>query len=367
MPEAIVPMAGNGEASLRKENQRLNKIVRALMNRVERGMDTQGSDFSLFQTAVMLEDQVRRRTHELEAALHENEKINLDLQRTKERLEREREAQNILISKLEQATSQLMQAEKLASLGSLVAGVAHELSTPLGNTLTVASTLQEVVRNFAQKIDGGTLHRQALSDFIAQCRDASSLIERNSQRAAELIGNFKQVAVDRTSMRRRGFDLLQTLNQTVSTLRPQLKHTSHRMEVHADPGIVMESYPGPLEQIVANLVSNSLQHGFDGVREGCIRIAARLADTDHVLLTYSDNGTGMSEEVARRAFDPFFTTRLGSGGSGLGLYITYNLTTAVLGGTIRLHSTPGRGVRLELRLPRIAPNPGRTEEESYAA
>ncbi|MBI1892235.1 MAG: HAMP domain-containing histidine kinase [Burkholderiales bacterium] len=367
MPERDMLPIGSGQAALRDEITRLNKIIRALMNRVERSMDTNASDFSLFQTAIMLEDQVRERTHALEVALHENEKINFDLQCTKERLEREREEQKILIAKLEQATNHLMQAEKLASLGSLVAGVAHELSTPLGNSLTVASTLKEVIANFIQHIESGTLHRRVLQDFVSQCRDAAVLIERNSQRAADLIGNFKQVAVDRTSMRRRSFDLRQTLDQVASTLHPQFKHCRHRLEIAVEPGIIMESYPGPLEQIIANLASNSLQHGFEGIDEGRIRIAAEARDDGHVVLSYTDNGVGMSEEVVRRAFDPFFTTKLGSGGSGLGLYIIYNLTTAVLGGTIQLDSKTGRGASFTLTLPRVAPQGKSTEEESYAA
>lgn len=366
--------------TLREENARLKKIVQALINRAERSMNTQASDFGLFQTAIMLEDQVRERTQELEAALRENEKINRALQRTKEQMEREieerkrahqaleqeREEQKRLIVKLEKAMNQLVQTEKLASLGSLVAGVAHELNTPLGNSLSVASTLNEVIDDFARKVEEGRLSKQGLLDFLAQCRDAANLVVRNSQRAAGLIGNFKQVAVDQTSMRRRSFDLRQCLEEVLSTLQPKLKHSNHRVELDVPPGITLESYPGPIEQIVANLFTNSLLHGFDGIPSGTIRIGLACADADRVTLSYADNGVGMSEAVAKRVFDPFFTTKLGSGGSGLGLYIAYTLATAILGGSIRLTSAPGQGVRFELSLPRQAPVAARGEE-GYAS
>ena len=380
MAELMASAAASEEQRLRNEIVRLNKVVQALMNRAERSMNAQGSDFGLFQTAIVLEDQVRDRTRELEAALRENEKINRALQRTTEQmeceieerkrahaaLEREREEQKVLIVRLEQAMNQLVQAEKLAALGSLVAGVAHELNTPLGNSLTVASALNEVIRNFTDRFHAGGLSKQALRDFIAQCHEAAQLIERNSQRAAALIGNFKQVAVDQTSMRRRKFDLRQALDEVLSTLQPNLRYTRHHLVVEVEPGIELEGYPGPIEQIIANLVTNSLLHGFEGIDEGIIRISAERRGQDHVALTFSDNGIGMSEATARRAFDPFYTTKLGKGGSGLGLYIVYNLATVVLGGTIELASSPGQGARFELLLPRIAPEAPVAEEESHA-
>lgn len=366
---------------LRAEIARLNKIVHALMNRAERDMSTRRSDFGWFQSSILLEDEVRARTRELEAALRDNERINRDLQGAKESLEQEveerarahaaleqeREAQKGLIARLELAMDQLVQTEKLAALGSLVAGVAHELNTPLGNSLTVASALSQQVDGFVDQVESGSLRKQALLDFVAQCREAAALVERNCRRAAELIGNFKQVAVDQTSMRRRRFDLRQALEEVLSTLQPKFRHTAHRLDLEVPAGIVVDSFPGPIEQIIANLVSNSLQHGFEAVAAGSIRIAAEAVDPEQILLSYSDDGTGIPEDIAKRVFDPFFTTKLGSGGSGLGLYIVYNLATAVLGGTIELSSSVGHGVRFDLRFPRVAAAPvavGR--EDKYA-
>lgn len=379
MSEALAPAIASADSALQAEIVRLNKVVRALINRAERSMSSQGSDFSLFQTAIMLEDQVRERTLELESALSMIKKTNRTLQCTQERmrreieerelahatLEREREEQKILIAQLEQAMNQLVQAEKLAALGSLVAGVAHELNTPLGNSLTVASTLKGTIEDFVRQFEAGELRKQALFDFLAHCREAALLVERNSLRAANLIGNFKQVAVDQTSMRRRRFDLRQALDEVLSTLQPNLRHTRHHLEIAAEPGIILDSYPGPIEQIITNLLTNSLLHGFEGVTEGTIRIHAKMHENDCVALHYADNGVGMSEAVARRAFEPFFTTKLGSGGSGLGLYIVYNLATAVLGGTIQLFSSPGTGARFEMLLPRVVPETPSVHTENH--
>jgi signal transduction histidine kinase len=375
-----VATAGAEVAALQAEIARYKKIIEVLMDHAEQRRSTQGSDFGLFQTTVLLEDQVRERTKELEAALHENEKINRTLHRTQaqmageieerkrahEALQREKDEQKVLIAKLEQATSQLVQAEKLASLGSLVAGVAHELNTPLGNSLMVASALGGMVDSFAEQVAAGALRKQALLDFLEHCRNAAALLQRNSQRAADLIGNFKQVAVDQTSMRRRSFDLRQALDEVLSTLQPELKHTPFHLEVAVPPGIVLESYPGPIEQIVTNLLTNTLLHGFEGRTTGNIRIDAEVVAGGQVLLRYSDDGVGIAEGIAKRVFDPFFTTKLGSGGSGLGLYIVYNLTTAVLGGHIKLRSAPGQGACFELLLPLVAPDNSLGGENSYA-
>jgi signal transduction histidine kinase len=253
------------------------------------------------------------------------------------------------------AMRQLVQTEKLASLGSQVAGFAHELNTPLGNVLTVATTLRDRSEEFAATVaEGASLRRSTINDFTAACQEAACIVERNAQRAAGLIGNFKEVAVDQTSTRRRQFDLREVVEELLSTLQPTLRRTNHRIVVHVPPGIVLDSYPGPLEQILGNLVMNSLLHGFEHIAAGRIALDAEDAG-DSVRLRYTDDGCGMDAATAQQAFDPFFTTKLGKGGSGLGLYIVYNLATAVLGGGIVLHSRPGEGVDFLLTLPKTAP------------
>ncbi len=275
--------------------------------------------------------------------------------RAAEELERHREKLQDLVAErtaeLRHAMQQLVQSEKLAALGHLVAGVAHELSTPLGNVRTMATALAEEVRAFGRAAESGALRRSQLSGFQTRCNEAVDLIERNAVRAADLIGHFKEVAVDQTSARRRRFVLRQTIEEMLTTLQPQFKRTAHRIELDVPADLVLNSYPGPLEQVLANLISNSLTHGFAQMEAGTIRIQAAAADAAHVRIDYADDGVGIPEALRNRIFEPFFTTRLGSGGSGLGLYITYNLVTAVLGGTISVWAAPQRGISFSIILP----------------
>ncbi|KAF0813159.1 Sensor protein FixL [Andreprevotia sp. IGB-42] len=267
---------------------------------------------------------------------------------------------------LKQAMGQLVQSEKLASLGSLVAGIAHELNTPLGNSVTVASTLRQKVHEFRHLLDENQLRRSELEHFTEACEEAATLIEKSSQRAGDLINNFKQVAVDTASTRRRVFDLKQTMEEVVSTLLPLLKHTPHRIEIDIPPGTHMTSYPGPLEQIITNLVTNSLKHAFDQRDDGMIRIAAS-ASASEIELIYEDNGNGIPEALKRRVFDPFFTTKLGQGGSGLGLYIVFNLIHGVLGGQLKLSDAEHGGTRFAITLPKQAPLPQESASDEQPA
>jgi PAS domain S-box-containing protein len=280
--------------------------------------------------------------------------------RAEEELQRYREHLEELVAErtaeLRQAMTQLVQAEKLAALGHLVAGVAHELNTPLGNARVIASSLGEVLGEFAVAVESGALRRSQVDAFLGRGTEAVELLERNTARAADLIAHFKQVAVDQASARRRRFDLRQTVEELLVTLRPQFKRTAHRIELDIPADLELDSYPGPLEQIIANLVSNSLVHGFAGTEAGLIRVHAAPLGSDRVQIDYADDGAGIPETILKRVFEPFFTTRLGQGGSGLGLYIVYNLVTGALGGTIRADSSPGAGVTFTLIVPRIAPD-----------
>lgn len=258
-------------------------------------------------------------------------------------------------TELRQAMSKLVQTEKLAALGNLVAGVAHELNTPLGNARVVASLLAEQFREFAEAVESGTLRRSQVEGFLNKGREAVALLERNSARAAELIGHFKQVAVDQSSARRRTFDLRQTIEEMLVTLRLTFKNTRHRIDVDIPGGLEMDSYPGPLEQVIGNLVTNSLTHGFVGIDAGRLELHAHVLGETQVVLRCTDNGVGIATATLNRIFEPFFTTRLGHGGSGLGLYIVYNLVSSVLGGTIDVESHTGNGVSFTLTLPRKAP------------
>ncbi len=256
---------------------------------------------------------------------------------------------------LERAMSKLVQAEKLASLGGLVAGIAHELNTPLGNAATVAGALRERVERFHDQVHTQQLRRSTLQAFVDGCAEATHLLERNIERAALQVAHFKQVAVDQTSERRRRFDLRTTIEEVVGALMPQLKRSVHQVHIEVAAGIELDSYPGPLEQVVANLIENALTHAFDDERPGRVSIAAEDDGGSAVRLQISDDGCGMAAKVRDHAFDPFFTTRLGQGGSGLGLYIVFNLVQGILGGSIELDSETGAGTRFRIELPRQAP------------
>jgi PAS domain S-box-containing protein len=283
----------------------------------------------LQRLADTLENRVAERTHELEEAN----------------------------ASLSQAMEHLVQREKLASLGSLVAGVAHELNTPIGNALTVSTALNDIHRQFADVLAKGAVRRSALDRFVAENSEATELIERNLQRAAALISHFKQVAVDQASVRRRQFDLAALVEDVLSTLSPRLKRSPHRVEVDIPPGLVLESYPGPLEQVLTNLVENSLVHGFESGQPGVIRISAEAAGP-RIRLRYADDGLGIPPVLRHRVFDPFFTTKLGQGGSGLGLYLVYNLVHGRLGGSIELLDDAGPGACFIMELPVVAPAAG---------
>lgn len=267
--------------------------------------------------------------------------------------ERTAELQQV-IDRLKQTQASLVQADKMASLGALVAGVAHELNTPIGNSLTVASTMENYVKGFETDVAKG-LTRSALDNFVSSAREGTDILMRSLRRAAELVSSFKQVAVDQTSTNRRRFDLRQTVDEIMLTLGPAIRKTTHSVVIDIPADITMESYPGPLGQVLTNMVNNALFHGFEGRENGTITIAAGLESEDKVRLTVQDDGVGIPAAHLGRVFDPFFTTKLGKGGSGLGLNITYNLVHDRLGGTVQVQSQVGQGTCFTLLLPLVAP------------
>lgn len=251
---------------------------------------------------------------------------------------------------LRTAIDQLVQAEKLASLGRLVAGVAHELNTPIGIMVTVASTQQQVAQDLAQALAGGAMTRSALSQFVARSQEGAELLLGSAKRAAELIQNFKQVAVDQTTDQLRDFDLAHQLSDVLSVIAHVLTKTPVKLVQHLEPGIAMHSYPGPLGQVVTNLVMNAMLHGFEANQTGTIEVSCRRND-DLVLVTVRDDGQGIPPAILDKIFDPFFTTKLGQGGTGLGLYISHNIVHGPLGGSLSVQSSPGMGTTFTLKLP----------------
>ena len=258
------------------------------------------------------------------------------------------------LESLKLTKSELVRSEKLAALGSLVAGIAHELNTPIGNSVTVASTLQDDTRDLQRLVKEGNLRRSAMEAYFDIIEKGTELLLRNLGNAHDLIASFKQVAADQASNQRRSFDLKETLEGILVTLVPMYKKTAFVLSSDLTPGIRMNSYPGPLGQVLTNLVTNALTHAFEGRLQGKMCLSTRVIDESHAELVFSDDGLGIPPENLPRVFDPFFTTKLGQGGSGLGLNIVYNIVTSVLGGTIQLNSEVGQGTQFIITLP-LAP------------
>jgi PAS domain S-box-containing protein len=266
-----------------------------------------------------------------------------------------KDAAEAALRNLRETQQSLIEAEKLAALGRLVAGVAHEVNNPVGISLTVASSLERKTAMFAAEVARGDLRRSSLNEFLEASRDASSQLVANLNRAAELITSFKQVAADRNYSDQRTFDLGDLTEQVVMSLRPGLRKHNLTLTVDCQPNLTMNSYPGPYGQVLTNLFLNSVAHAFPDGKTGAVDIQVRASGKDNVEVIFSDNGCGMSLDVRRRAFDPFFTTRRDQGGTGLGLHIVYSIVTNRLGGRLDLDSEPGGGTRIQIILPRVAP------------
>jgi len=284
--------------------------------------------------------------------------VGLDIgerKRGEQEMRKAKDAAEAALRNLRETQNSLIEAEKLAALGRLVAGVAHEVNNPVGISLTVASSLERKTATFAAEIARGELRRSHLNEFLENSRDASSQLVANLNRAAELITSFKQVAADRNYSDQRIFDLGDLTEQVVMSLRPGLRKHHLTLTVDCQPNLIMNSYPGPYGQVLTNLFLNSVAHAFPDGKPGTIDIKVRESGKDNVEVIFSDNGCGMSLDVRRRAFDPFFTTRRDRGGTGLGLHIVYSIVTNRLGGRLDLDSEPGRGTRIQIVLPRVAP------------
>ncbi len=312
---------------------------------------------------------VSRHLKEVETGRHEIGQLNASLEETVRRRTQELADKNAelgnTIEHLKETRESLIRSEKMASLGAIVAGVAHEMSTPIGNALIVSSSLRERTRAFETEVQAG-LRRSSLNQFMEENRQAAELVERNLTRAATLVHSFKQVAVDQTSEQHRLFDLSEVIHECLILLQPTLKRTPYQIQKQIPEGIEMESYPGPLGQVITNLVNNAIIHGFDGRDHGCITIQAETVGTERVRLSIHDDGKGVAPEIISRIFDPFFTTRFGQGSSGLGLNIIFNIVHRLLRGTVDVESPPGQGTTFILDLPRHASVTELPEEVKHA-
>ena len=281
-----------------------------------------------------LEDRVVRRTAQLAAANSELEQTLEDLRNTQ---------------------SQLVMSEKLAALGGLVAGVAHEINTPVGIALSATSTLAEKNQRISELFAQGEMKRSDLSEYLAASAEGTAMSLLNLHRASDLIRSFKMVASDQISETRRSFNLREYIEEILLSLRPKLKKTSHRIELSCADNLVIESYPGAFSQILTNLIVNSLTHAFTEGQSGLIRIEIS-ADGKELALNYSDNGRGIPPGEQAKIFEPFYTTNRAGGSTGLGLHILFNIVTNTLSGSISCSSAPGEGALFQIRIP-LHPQP----------
>lgn len=313
-----------------------------------------GAVMLLFALAVA--QRFRRVNEALTAAIRRNEeRLEITVaERTAELSEAKARAESAL-TRLRDTQDGLVVAEKMASLGQLVAGVAHEVNTPLGVAYTASSHLQARTEWLQEQLQGSQLRRSELLAFGAESAEGLRLVCNNLERAAALVRNFKQISVDRSSEGRRQFVLADYLAALADSLAPSWRRAGVAVHIDCPPGLQLDSYPGPLGQIITQLVQNALQHAYDGIAEPRLDILARSEPGDRCLIELSDNGRGVDADTLRRMFDPFFTTRRGAGGTGLGLSMAFNLAHARLGGSLGAEALRDGGLRMNLRIPCTAP------------
>ncbi|MEO5334348.1 MAG: ATP-binding protein [Magnetococcus sp. YQC-5] len=304
-------------------NREEESLIQAIGNTLGSMIERKNLEDSLYKQNLVLEEKVSERTAELNAHL----------------------------TSLKLAQDQLIQSERLAALGGLVAGISHEINTPVGSSYTAVTYLETETNKFHLTYQAGNLRREALDHFLANVIEATHLIKANLKRASDLILAFKQVSVDQISQEKRAFNVREYLEEIVFTLRPQLKTTHHQVIIECPARIELNSYPGALSQIISNLVMNSLSYAFGPEQHGTMRIHAGLLNRETVFLHYQDNGKGMDKETLKQIYEPFFTTNRNLGGSGLGMHIVYNLVTQRLHGTIEAYSTPGQGTEFRIQFP----------------
>jgi len=244
----------------------------------------------------------------------------------------------------------MIEAETMAALGGMVAGIAHEINTPLGISITANSLLEEQIHRLLTCYRQGTLTKKLFEAYQQDTLESTNIMASNLSRAAELIKSFKQVAVDQTSHERRIFNLHDYLDDIVLAMKPQFKQTSHKIELDCPPSLIIDSYPGSISQIITNLINNSLKHGFEQIESGVITCSVQL-NSKEIIFCYEDNGKGIPDSFLHKIYEPFFTTERQFGGSGLGMHLVYNIVTQLFKGNITCHSGVGKGVKFMVVLP----------------
>lgn len=307
------------------------------------------NDINVVLAQATLESQ--RVTRELAASQAELKVINEELEVRV--ADRTAELETTL-QRLRESQQSLANSEARATMSTMIAGLSHELSTPLGNSLMANSTIADSTREFQALMTNVGLKRIDMTNFVGVVDQGVGMVESNLLRANELLKNFRQVAADQASEQRRNFDVAQVVKEVVHTMGPSLKRYTHRVVIDIEPGIEMDSQPGPLGQIVINLINNAYLHAFEGVAKGVLTIEAK-SDGGWVDMYVRDNGIGIPTENLEKLFQAFFSTKIGKGGTGLGMAIVQNLVTKTLCGSVDVQSTVGEGTEFRIRLPRVLP------------
>ncbi len=336
-------------ASMNEGNFASATISEEIIHIVPQELQKLCTTFNTMSKTIQNNMEVIRKTNENLQQVHEQLEDKVE-QRTEELLLKNQELQQAM-ENLKQTQDQLVHAEKMASLGNLVAGIAHEINTPVGVGVTATSHLQKVTKDFAHLYTVGDVKRRDLTNYLAESEEALAIIFSNLERASQLIRSFKQVSVDQSSEARRIFNVRQYLGEILLSLHPKLKRTRHKITVQCDENLQMDSFPGAFGQIITNLVMNSLIHAYEPDYAGQIIIAIVPVGEQRICLTYSDDGKGMERDVVAQIFNPFFTTKRGMGGTGLGLYILYNIVKQQFGGSIDCVSEPGKGTKFMIEIP----------------
>lgn len=315
------------------EIKRLNKEIRILQKKLERSETDRAKLEVTNRNKEFLLKQVICELQERESIL---EKKSADLEQA--------------FNDLTVMKDKLVEAEKMAALGSLVAGVAHEINTPVGTSITLASTLMDETCSLLDAVNTGQLKRSTLNSYLEVAHESAYLILSNLNRAGELVQSFKQLAVDQSSLEQRTFCVKHYLEEVVLSLSPQFRKASHVVTIAGDDSIAIHSYPGALAQVATNLLTNSLNHAYCPHESGNLLFNV-VQHNNQIIIQYSDDGCGIPEKILPKVFEPFFTTAREKGGTGLGLHIAYNLVTQKLQGRIDVQSEVGKGSQFTIELP----------------
>jgi len=256
------------------------------------------------------------------------------------------------LNNLKQTQEQLIAKEKMASLGGLVAGVAHELNTPLGIGVTAASYLKDQTDELIKLNENKQLQQSNFNQYLAMIQDSSVMVLNSLQRASTLISSFKNIAIDQIHEKKQTLIIKNILDNVLLILMPSLEKHNHKITINCNNELQIESYASSLMQVFTHLISNSLLHGFEGIEEGKITIDICENEDNQVLISYHDNGKGIAIEHQQKVFDPFFTTKRNQGGAGLGLHVIYNIICQNMSGSISVDSPQGEGATFLIHLPR---------------